>query len=119
MEKQNIIPHNTCIIAVNNGRETGFNIFLEFSGQREFLLWHRHNGLLFNLLKDGLRIENLQRWKPRRRSQDKLGNMIKHLLNVVDNYITERSLYKKNIASFIKQPRKKAKTFVEQNHHAA
>ena len=88
---------NVRVTAINNGSLDGFNIYLDFSGQREFLMHHRHNGLLFGMLKDGMRADELRRWTPatgrgeRSRSATKqLTGMISHLLDVVDDYIVER-----------------------------
>ena len=88
--------HNVKVIAINNGNKEGFNIFLDFSGQREFLMHHRHNGLLYNLLKDGMRTDALRRWEPvchgrnKRVRGKRLESMVMHLLAVVDDYIEER-----------------------------
>lgn len=88
---------NVRIIAINNGILDGFNIYLDFSGQREFLMHHRHNGLLYALLKDGIRADELRRWSPAvgrgsrgRAATDQLKGMVSHLLLVVDDYIRER-----------------------------
>ena len=82
---------NVRIAAVNKSAEDGFNIYLDFSGQREFLMHHRHNGLLFELLKNGIRADDLRRWSPAdgrgsrsRASGDKLKSMVAHLLIVVE-----------------------------------
>jgi len=88
---------NVKVTAINNGSLNGFNIYLDFSGQREFLMYHRHNGLLYALLKDGIRADELHRWTPangrgeRSRGATKLlAGMVSHLLDVVDDYISER-----------------------------
>ena len=94
---------NIKVFAVNDGNNPGFSIILEFSGQREFLLHHKHNGLLYNLLKDGIRLEELRRHKPKgssslspyyhgiqRSRSTKLNSMVSHLLTVIDTYIEER-----------------------------
>ena len=89
---------NVRITAINNGGADGFNIYLDFSGQREFLMHHRHNGLLYALLKDGIRADELRRWAPiagrgsrSRATADKIRGMVDHLLLVVDDYAAERS----------------------------
>ncbi|MBQ9521064.1 MAG: hypothetical protein IJR72_00660 [Oscillospiraceae bacterium] len=83
---------NVRVFATNRDNRDGFNIYLDFSGQREFLFTHRHNGLLYNLLKDGVRTEDLRRWTPRRgtASGQRLQGMVSHLLTVVDDYAAER-----------------------------
>ena len=55
---------NIRVIAVNIGTYPGFDIYLSFSGQRKLLIHHQHNGLLFNFLKDGVRLEALCRYEP-------------------------------------------------------
>ena len=102
--KNTTSSRNIKVFAVNNGSNAGFNIILDFSGQREFLLHHKHNGLLYNLLKDGVRLEELRRHKPKgssshsqhyhgiqRRSSTKLYGMVSHLLAVIDTYMEERT----------------------------
>ena len=94
---------NTRVFAVNDGNNPGFNILLDFSGQQEFLLYHKHNGLLYKLLKDGVMLEELNRYSPKgsctnsmylrgiqRRRITKLDNMVSHLLTKIDVYIEDR-----------------------------
>lgn len=99
MRKEN---RNIRILAENNGNSDGFNIYMEFSGQREYLMFHRHSGLLYGLLKDGMALSDLRRWKvpkiSRRtgrshqtRRSDKLKNSVGHLLAAVDDYMLERN----------------------------
>ena len=93
--------NNIRIIAENRNGERGFNIYLDFSGKREYLMGHRHNGLLYDFLKDGLSVNEMKRWKPtgnvrmRNRSRGissmRLQNMVEHLILVVDEYMLERS----------------------------
>lgn len=95
MKKNN---RNIRVIAVNNDGYGGFNIYLDFSGQREYLTYHRHNGLLYGFLKDGIAIDDVKRWTPsklnairaRRSGVSLLYNMIGHLVNVIDDYMMER-----------------------------
>ena len=91
---------NIFIYAENASGLHGFNIYLCFSGKREFFRFHRHNVLLFNLLKDGIRLEELNRLTPRRlctlcdcprSSAEKLVNSVRHLNGVIANYLAERS----------------------------
>ena len=51
---------------------------------------HRHNGLLYNLLKDGMTLNELRRWRFRYQSKDKLNGMVRHLLRVIDDYMLEK-----------------------------
>lgn len=96
MRKEN----NIRIIAENSFNNHGFNVYIDFSGQREYLMFHRHNGMLYNILKDGICLSELRRWKPNtcickytRRSNvsgyTQLHGIIKHLILVIDDYLLE------------------------------
>ena len=58
------INRNIRVVAENTDCSPGFNIYLDFSGQREFLMFHRRNGLLYSLLRDGICVGDLARWAP-------------------------------------------------------
>ena len=93
---------NILVIAENNGAHEGFNVFLEFSGQREYLFTHRHNGVMFNLLKDGIRLDDLHRGIQMnsipvpfdRRSGHAASRLVmksmRYMMVVIDDYITDR-----------------------------
>ena len=91
---------NIRVLAENNGVKDGFNIYLDFSGQREYLMSHRHNGLLFRLLKDGTAVDDIRRWSPpqsgcirtHRRSNTRICRMVSHLVAVIDDYMIEREV---------------------------
>ena len=95
---------NIRVMVENNEGNSGFNIYLDFSGQLEFLMFHRHNGLLFSLLKDGVCVGDLARWTPwkgnggytpvqrgNQRNAKKLDRMVAHLMDVIEEYIEERA----------------------------
>ena len=96
-------PRNLKVIAINDGDKPGFDIFLDFSGRNEYLTSHRHSGLLFDILKTGIRVDDLTRMKhltadacsrsvrdfQRTRSM-KVENMVAHLIKVIDCYLAER-----------------------------
>ena len=70
------------VFAVNNEKvHSKFDIYLDFSGKREWLMMYRHNGVIFNMLKNGMPLSELRRLKGR----DK--DMFKHILRVIDEYI--------------------------------
>lgn len=70
------------VFAVNNEKvHSKFDIYLEFSGQREWLMMYRHNGIIFNMLKDGMPLSDLRRLKGRDRDK------FKHIIRVIDEYI--------------------------------
>lgn len=92
---------NIVVQVENRTDNDGFHIYLNFSGQREYLMTHRHNGLLYELLKDGAVLGDMRRWKagdiagrigrsPRSPRSDKLTNMVDYLLIVIDDYLYER-----------------------------
>lgn len=93
---------NIRVLAENSEGRDGLNIYLDFSGQREYLMFHRHSGFLYNLLKDGVPLVDLRRWKVSavsRRSSRRyhphrsviMKNVMDHLLAVIDSYLLERS----------------------------
>ena len=77
-----------------------FDIYLEFSGQREYLTSHRYNSRLYKVLKDGIYLDDFRRWKPIGRykrhygENDKavrhLGNTISYIVKQADRYIGYR-----------------------------
>ena len=93
---------NIWVVAENNGNQDGFNIYLEFSGQREYLMTHRHSGILYGLLKDGVRLVELQRMLMDPNNQCVLArrsgilpvkqyrDKIRYLLQVIEEYIMDR-----------------------------
>lgn len=100
-KKLQIRNRNVRVLAENSRNRDGFNIYLDFSGQREYLMFHQRNGLLYHILKDGIPLPDLRRWKistvPRgssRRYRSRRSVMIKNivddLLAVVDSYLMER-----------------------------
>ncbi len=95
MKKQKNL-RNVRVLAENNKNRSGLNIYLVYSGKREFLMFHRRNGLLYTMLKDGVSIEEWRRmktWKPhcgirrgRSRSQQE-ESVIRHLNEVIEDYM--------------------------------
>ncbi|MCR5518475.1 MAG: hypothetical protein K6F17_07890 [Lachnospiraceae bacterium] len=94
---------NVRVLVENREGEAGFNIYLEFSGRREYLMTHRRSGLLYGLLKDGASLSDMRRWKPseimiragknpRNSCNRKLVNTVDHLLLVIDDYMMEMAV---------------------------
>ena len=89
---------NIRVFAENNGNKNGFNIYLDFSGRREYLMHHRHNGLLYGLLKDGAVVADVRRWTPAQMGAGRIGrtgaaqlyDVVSHLLTVIDDYMMDR-----------------------------
>ena len=93
---------NILVIAENNGNQSGFNIYLDFSGRREYLITHRHNGAMFSILRNGIRIADMQRdimennlqtlccRNPGIFDTEQLRNSMRYLLVVIEEYIAYR-----------------------------
>ena len=87
---------NTYVYAKNCENGNGFNVYLDLSGQTEFVYWHRNNFFLYNILKDGIQLEELRkrrrsiriknRYQSRKYSA-KRERMLEHLIAVLDEYI--------------------------------
>lgn len=72
------------VYAVNNDKvHSKFDIYLEFSGHREWLIIHRHNGWLYNLMRNGISLSELRRATGRDRRN------LKYLLSVIDEFLDE------------------------------
>ena len=96
---------NVRVLAEPKGKNPVFNIYMDFSGRREYLTLHRHNGILDEMLKDGMHFDDMRRWKPslhvnrnkrhrnrrNRRESVQLHGMVRHLLLVIDDYMLERA----------------------------
>lgn len=93
--------NNIRIMVENRKNADGFDIYIYFSGKREYLMSRRHNGLLYMVLKNGMYLGEMRRWRPKEavkyvnfRSKTnglaKLESMMKHLLIVIDEYLLER-----------------------------
>ncbi len=91
---------NVRVLVENRLGSGGLNIYLDFSGRREYLMTHRRSGLLYGLLKDGTSLDEMRRWKPadivaragnnpRSSLNRKLVNMVDYLLLVIDDYMME------------------------------
>lgn len=102
------------LTAENSGDRDGFNIYLSISGQREFLMHHRHNALLYRLLERGMRTDGLRR-RTRRRLSVRMDGMVHHLLTVLDDYMLERE-YERAVA---RQPSIAVEGFANQRRCAA
>ena len=84
---------NIKLIPENLDGQNGFNIYIDFSGQREYLMTYRHNGPLYNLLKNGIKLDDLIRYKFKKKSghqkryYNKENQAVDHLLRTVDDYL--------------------------------
>lgn len=93
---------NNRIFAENSGNSSGFDIWLELSGERHYLMHHRHNAMMYVLLKDGISLGELARWKPQNaaivkqyfgsvstRQIDKMTNSAANVLKTAEKYLDE------------------------------
>jgi len=104
---------NVRLVAEGTYEHDWFDIYIDFSGTREYLMPHRPNGRLFSLLKDGVSISELKRntqkvvsdmslsghrylkgginprLKRRKNQARKLENTIGHLVTVVNEYMAD------------------------------
>ena len=70
------------VYAVNNNKlDSMFDIYLETAGKREWLMVHRHNGLVFNLLRNGVSLDELKKMKK------ESAERVRHIIKVVDEYL--------------------------------
>ena len=92
------------LYAENREHKSGFDIYLGYpGGEREYVRTNRHNGLLYGIMKNGVKVEDLNRWltgsaklagigdkKSRARSAAHVEGSIRQLLKVVNEMVTER-----------------------------
>ena len=105
--------NNIRLFALENANDNGFDVYIGFSGNSEYLMHHRKNNTLFYVLKDGITVDELKRSKDRMVSNialpgcrmlrgqinprlkvrknysKKIENSFDHIINVVNEYIEE------------------------------
>lgn len=75
------------VVAVNNYKvHSMFDIYLMIDGKREWLMSHRHNGVLFKMLEGGVKVNELRNAKGWRKDQ------VRYLLKVIDGYLKEEAI---------------------------
>ncbi len=93
---------NNRILAENSGNSSGFDIWRDLSGEKHYLMHHRHNAMIYVLLKDGISLGELARWKPENadiikryfggvsiRQIDKMANSAANVLKIAEKYLAE------------------------------
>lgn len=91
---------NITVYAENRENAPGFNVYLGLSGHEEFLMCHRHNGLLYEKLKGGISLSELQRMKiratgihgrreDRRKRITRADDAKNYLLRVIDEFLMD------------------------------
>lgn len=93
--------HNIVVKAEVMDAAPGFDIMLIFSGAPEFVLHHAHDGMLYKLLRNGMRLDDFRRWRMRpiwgtsawssRRSSRQLERTVNRLLASIDRYLAVRT----------------------------
>lgn len=95
---------NILVVAENNRCQQGFDVYLVFSGQREYLFTHRHNGAMYCALQNGIRLADLQRSVREMDLQSiykrrngivitkQLRNSMRYLLVIIDEYIENKEM---------------------------
>jgi len=93
MEAKNVLSQKrtateNLMLYARNG-SSGLDLYLGNAGTpAKFLLSRRPNGLLYLLLCDGMRVDDLRRLKPsRNRSRQKIYHYAQQLLKHVDTYL--------------------------------
>ena len=68
----------------------GLDVFLNNGHESHYITTRRPSGLLWTRLKDGVNLHDLKRTKPRskRREEQKYYERTRHLIRVVDEFIT-------------------------------
>ena len=97
---------NVRIICFNKPNKDGLDIYIEFSGKREYLMSYRHNGPIYDVLCRGISIDELRRYDPKvpktgigsayklknyKRTNQHLRHTIDHIISVANSYILERA----------------------------
>lgn len=87
---------NIRVFAIANQDRTTANIYIDLSGQRQFVTTLRMSGPLCGMLRDGIRMEELARWNGRSYRKNcprkyvrsgKLKHAVDHVIRVIDDYI--------------------------------
>ena len=89
---------NIRIIADAHGTDGSFNILLDFSGKREYLITHRFRPDLYAVLKNGITLREWNRikpWKPHSavwngRKARQSENVFRHLNAIINDYLLYR-----------------------------
>ena len=92
------------LFAENRDHRPGFDIYLGYpGGEREYVRTNRHNGLLYGIMKGGVKVEDLSRWltgdaklacvgdrKSRSKSAAHVEGSIRQLLKMLNELVAEK-----------------------------
>ena len=88
---------NIRVVATRTGDQSTANIYLDLSGQRQFVTTLRMSAPLCGMLGGGMRMEDLKRWNGRSYQKNcpgryvrkgKLKHAVAHVIRIIDDYIT-------------------------------
>lgn len=82
--------NNIRIFATSRFDRDGINLYIDFSGRREYLMRYRFNWNLYNYLKRGIPIEELRalsRARYESREYQAVVHSVKHITRVADEFI--------------------------------
>ena len=94
---------NVRLTAASHKATNSMNIYLDISGHREYLMYHRFTPQLYRLLKNGIALEEIRRKQAekryvrdrsekryvRDRIADRFDNSIRHIIICADEYLAE------------------------------
>jgi len=87
MKEHHLKNQNRFIIYVDNGKN-GLDVYLSTGSETYYIATRRRNSMLWERLRGGVSIGELQRLKPRQsRSEQMYYERTRHLLSVVDEFI--------------------------------
>lgn len=81
---------NVRIFATSRFERDGINLYIDFSGQREYLMRYRFSRTLYNYLKRGIPLEELRalsREHYETREYQAMVHSVKHITRVADEFI--------------------------------
>ena len=82
--------NNVRIFATSRYERDGINLYIDFSGQREYLMRYRFNWDLYRHLRKGIPLEELRtlsREHPETRAHQAVVHSAKHITRVADEFI--------------------------------
>lgn len=120
-EKRYFTNSNYRILAENSENRSGFDIWVDLPAERHYLMHHRHNAMVYVLLKDSISLGELARWKPENatvvkryfggisiRQIDKMTNSVAHVLKTAEAYFAEmhetRNTRQRTLSNDVKSP---------------
>lgn len=81
---------NVRIFATSRYRRDGINLYIDFSGQREYMMHYRYNKALYRCLSKGVSLDELRelgRGRHAARAGQAVAHAAKHITKVADDFI--------------------------------